>query len=104
MPNNSSHLDVISDAFGLSKLPEAIRNSLLEEIDALVFRSVLFRIMIDMDEDDKNELDDVLDKASDDFDKPFMFLKQKVKDFDQIVLEEVDKIKSENLSLTESFV
>ena len=103
MPNISSHLDIITEAFGLSGLPKSISDSLLEEIDALVFRSVLFRIMIDMDEDDKNELNDVLETAGDDFQKPFSFLKEKVKNFDEIVEEEVMRIKDESLSLTQQF-
>ena len=103
MPNNPAHLDIIAEAFGLSKLPKAVSDSLLEEIDALVFRSVLFRIMIEMDESDKDELNDVLEMAGDDFDKPFSFLKRKTENFDQIVREEVDKIRTESLSLTESF-
>jgi len=103
MSNNPAHLDMIVDAFGLSRLPKAISASLLEEIDALVFRSVLFRIMVNMDEDDKNELNDVLDRAGDDFDKPFSFLNERVKNFDEIVKEEVEKIKNESLSMTQNF-
>lgn len=103
MPNNSSHLDLIAQAFGLSHLPKAVRDSLLEEIDEMVFRSVLFRAMIDMDDEDKEELSDVLDGAGDDFAKPQAFLKEKVKNFDELIKEELEKLKSESLSLTQSF-
>ena len=98
-----SHTDLIVEAFGLSQLPQAVQNSLLEEIDALVFRSVLFRAMVNMDEEDKDHLNDVLANAGDDFQKPFMFLKEKVKDFDQIMKEEVNKIRNESLLSTQSF-
>lgn len=103
MPNNKNHLDIISEAFGLSNLPKAVRDSLLEEIDMLVFRSVLFRIMVNLDEEDKDELNDVLENAGEDFEKPFAFLQNKIKDFDTIVSEEVDRIKNESLSFTQSF-
>ena len=103
MPNNSSHLDLIAEAFGLARLPKAVRDSLLEEIDAMVFRSVLFKIMIDFDAEDKNELHDVLESAGDDFSKPYAFLKEKVKNFDDLIKEEVEKVKKESLSLTQSF-
>ena len=103
MPNNSSHLDLIADAFGLSRLPKAVRDSLIEEIDEMVFRSVLFKVMVEMDDDDKVELGDVLDSAGEDFSKPYDFLKKKVKNFDELIQEEVEKIREESLSLTQSF-
>jgi UDP-glucose 6-dehydrogenase len=103
MPNNSSHLDLIADAFGLSCLPKAVRDSLIEEIDEMVFRSVLFRVMIEMNNDDKEELHDVLDSAGDDFEKPYAFLKDKVKNLDELIKEELEKVKEESLMMTQSF-
>lgn len=103
MPNNKNHLDIISEAFGLSKLPKAAQDSLLEEIDMLVFRSVLFRIMVNLDEEDKDELNDVLENAGEDFEKPFGFLQNKIKNFDKIVYEEVERIKNESGYLVQSF-
>ena len=103
MPNNSTHLDMIADTFGLSILPKSVRDSLLEEIDEMMFRSVLFRVMVDMDEEDKNELHDVLENAGDDFEKPYIFLKEKVKNLDELLKEELEKIKEESLGLTQQF-
>jgi len=103
MTSNSSHLDLIAKSFGLSGLPKAVRDSLLEEINQMVFRSVLFRIMISMDDEDKNELSDVLDNAGDDFAKPYAFLKEKVDNFDGLIEEEVEKIRKESAGLTKSF-
>ncbi len=103
MLNNSSHLDMIAESFGLSKLPKAVRDSILEEIDEVIFRSVLFRVMVDMDDEDKNELSDVLDNAGDDFEKPYSFLKQKVGNFEGLIKEELEKIKKESLALSQSF-
>lgn len=103
MLNNSSHSDLIAEAFGLSGLSKAVRDSLLEEIDEMVFRSVLFRIMVDMNDDDKEELGDVLEGAGDDFEKPYSFLKKKVKNFDSLMKEEMKKIRDESLELTQQF-
>jgi hypothetical protein len=103
MSNNQSHSDIISDVFGLSNLPKAVRDSLLEEIDELVFRAVLFKIMIYMNEDDKNELFDILESAGDNFDKPYAFLKSKVGNFDGLVKEEMMRIREESLPLTKSY-
>ncbi len=56
-----------------------------------------------MDEEDKNELDDVLENAGDDFEKPYSFLQKKVKNFNEIVKEEIQKIREESLSIAQMF-
>jgi hypothetical protein len=56
-----------------------------------------------MDDDDKEQLSDVLENAGDDFEKPYSFLKNKVKDFDTLMKEEMQKIREESLELTHSF-
>ena len=101
--DNKSHLDILAEVFGLSRLPKAVRDSLLEEIDAIVFRSVLFRVMIDLSDEDKDELHDILESAGDDFEKPFNFLKEKVENLDEIIDEELQKIKRESLDLVQQF-
>lgn len=103
MNTNISHLDMVAEAFGLNKLPKAVRDALIEEIDAMVFRSVLFRVMANLDDDDKDELHDVLEQAGDDFEKPYSFLKEKVGNFDEIVKDELAKVRDESLSLTQQF-
>lgn len=102
--NNSTYLDSVIDAFGLSSLPEAVRNSLIEEIDVIIFRSVLFRVLNDLDETDKDELHDILENAGDNFEKPFSFLKTKVKNLDKIIKEEIEKTRTESVNLMEQFV
>jgi len=101
--DNKSHLDILGEVFGLSRLPKAVRDSLLEEIDAIVFRSVLFRVMIDLSDEDKDELHYILESAGDDFEKPFNFLKEKVENLDEIIDEELQKIKEESLDLSQQF-
>ncbi|MEI6480391.1 MAG: hypothetical protein WCO12_02605 [bacterium] len=103
MTTNSSHLDMLAEAFGLSRLPKSVRDALLEEIDVIVFRSVLFRVMVNLDEDDKEELHDILEHAGDDFEKPYTFLNSKVKDFEKIVKDELLKVKNESLELVQQF-
>ena len=103
MTDTSSHLDLAADAFGLNKLPKAVRDALLEEIDAVIFRSVLFRVITKLDEKEKDELHEILEETGDDFEKPFEFLKMKTENFDEIVGEEIEKIKEESLSLTQQF-
>lgn len=102
--SNSSRINVVVDAFGLSSLPEAVRNSLIEELDVIIFRSVLFRVLNELDETDKDDLHDVLENAGDDFDKPFAFLKTKVKSLDKIIKEEINKTREESVHLMEQFV
>lgn len=98
------YLASLAEALGLAKAPQAIRDSLVEEIDTVVFRSVLFRVFTDLDEDDKDELHDILEKTGDDFEKPFAFLAKKIPHLPKIVEEEVEKVKSESEELLEQFV
>ena len=104
MSANYSHLDRVAEAFGLGQLPKAVRDALIEEIDVMIFRSVLFRVMTNLSEEDKNELHEILENAGDDFEKPYNFLKTKTNNFDEIMREEVRKMKSETLALTQQFV
>ena len=103
MSDKYSHLDMVAEAFGLGQLPKAVRDALIEEIDVMVFRSVLFRVMASLSDEDKDELHEILENAGDDFEKPYSFLKTKTKNFDEIVREEVKKVKKETLELKEQF-
>lgn len=103
MTETSLHLNMLSEAFGLNTLPKSIRDALLEEIDTTVFRSVLFRVMVDLNEADKDELHVILEETGDDFEKPYKFLRGKTQNFNEIVADELAKIKEESLALTQQF-
>ena len=94
---------MVAEAFGLGQLPKAVREALIEELDVMIFRSVLFRVMTNLSEEDKDELHEILENAGDDFEKPYAFLKIKTKNFDEIVREEVRKVKKETLALKQQF-
>lgn len=101
---HTAHFDMVARTLGLQHLPLADRNALLEEIDTIVFRAVLFRVISELDESEKEELHTILDQAGDNFAKPYEFLKSKIKNFNTIVDEELEKIKEESLRVVEQFL
>ena len=103
MTTNIAYMNKLAEVFGLQKMPESVRNALLEEIDVLVFRAVLFRVLSVLDDGDKDELHNILENAGDDFEKPYSFLKSKVKNLDEIIKEELNTVKQERLNIVGNF-
>ncbi len=87
-----NYLENLAVKLGLQTLPNAERNALLEDLDMMVFRSVLFRAISALNKQDREDLHLLLDGTDDgSLRLPYEFLRKRVKNFDQIVQEEVKK-------------
>lgn len=83
----------ISDDFGLNKMDPFEQERMIEKIGNLLFELVIARSVDVMDENTVNEFDNVLETAGEDYQKVINFLKEKVPDFDKIVMDEMGRLK-----------
>ncbi|MFZ3011607.1 MAG: DUF5663 domain-containing protein [Minisyncoccia bacterium] len=82
----------ISSVLELENLPPEERQEIILRVGALIYQNVLMRVMEVMKEEDQDEFEKLLDRNAGPEDI-FMFLKEKVKDFEKIIEEEALKFK-----------
>jgi hypothetical protein len=85
----------IESALELENLSPEERQEIILRVGALIYQNVLMRVMETMSEEDQNEFEKLLDGNA----KPeeiFMFLKNKVNNFEEIILEESIKFKEKS--------
>jgi hypothetical protein len=82
----------ISSVLELENLPPEERQETILRVGAVIYQNVLMRVMEVMKEEDQDEFEKLLDKNAGPEDI-FMFLKDKVKDFEKIIEEEALKFK-----------
>ena len=85
---------LIIDDLGFTTLDQKQKDSLVEKISNVVFRKVLLIALPSLPKSDKDKLSDML-KSDEGAQSVASFLQSKVKDFDKIVLQEIDNIKKE---------
>jgi hypothetical protein len=83
----------ILEDFGLGSLDSREQERMIEKIGNLLFESVVERSVDLMDEETMNGFDDAIAEAGNDYQKIISFLKTRVPGFDQIVSEEMSRLK-----------
>lgn len=82
------------NALGLESLTETEQEEALLRIGNIIFQSTLMRVLEELDEAAKAELDKLLSLPSRDEEAILMFLRARVQNFDEIMNEEVVRFKS----------
>lgn len=86
---------------GLDTMPEKDREAALLKIGEIIFKSVLIRILDNLDQAGRKEFDDFLGNRANqqDPDLLYEFLKAKVPNLDELVTEEIAVFKRETLEV-----
>ena len=88
----------ITNVLELDKLSPEEKQETIVRVGALIYQNVLMRVMEMITEADQDEFEKLLDNNA----KPeeiFMFLKNKVADFEKIIDEEANKFKNKASSI-----
>ena len=83
----------IIDILDLDSLPKEEAEEILIRTGALIYQNVLMRAVEEMTEKDQDDFEKMLDNEAEAQDI-FSFLKNRVKDFEKIILEETEKFKN----------
>jgi len=83
----------IAEDFGLGNMDSREQERMIEKIGNLLFESVVERSVDIMDEEAMNDFDEVVSNAGSDYQKVISFLKTRVPGFDEIVSEELSRLK-----------
>lgn len=83
----------IAEDFGLGNMDSREQENMIEKIGNLLFESVVERAIDVMDEEAMNEFDEIVGDAGSDYQKVISFLKSKVPGFNEIVSEELSRLK-----------
>lgn len=83
----------IAQDFGLSKMGAGEQEKMIERIGTLLFEAVVERAVDNMDETTINDFEDLLGKASNDYQLVLGFLKERVPGFGEIVGDELARLK-----------
>lgn len=86
--------DLITE-LGLNDLPEPMKVDLVMKWGNLVQKDIIMRVLRELPESDKSELDGLLARKSEDFEAIYAFLETKLPNLDEIVKEEIDKFRLE---------
>lgn len=84
----------IIDILGLGSLPLEKQEDVLIRIGFLIYQNVLMRVMKTMTNEDKGEFERILDNNGEP-EEIFIFLKNKVPNFEKKIEEEAEKFKNE---------
>lgn len=83
----------IAKDFGLDNMDSREQEGMVEKIGNLLFESVVERAIDVMDEEMMAEFENTVSEAGSDYQKVISFLKSKVPGFNQIVSEELSRLK-----------
>lgn len=83
----------IIEALELETLPKEEGEEILQRIGALIYQNVLMRAMETMSDKNQDEFEEILDKNAGP-EEIFIFLKNKVSNFEKIIDEESEKFKN----------
>lgn len=83
---------------GLESLPEAEKHAMLEKMTALIQKRLMLRVMDALSEEDAQKMARLEQNPQ----EIFAFIAEKVPNFEEIVKEEVIKLKEEMLKATEN--
>lgn len=88
----------IIEILELENLPKEDRDETLIRIGALIYQNVLMRVMEQMSEKDQDDFEKILDNEGTP-QEIFSFLKNSVKDFEKIIIEETEKFKNKSSNI-----
>ncbi len=86
--------DLITE-LGLNDLPEPMKIDLVMKWGGLVQKDIIMRVLRELPESGKEELDRLLARKGDDFEAVYAFLETKLPNLDEIAREEIDKFRLE---------
>lgn len=92
----------IIQALGLDNLPEEEKNKMLEEMGRVVYQNIILRVINELKEEDKDELDAFLETNTDNQEAIYEFLKSKLPNLDEIAAEEVEKFRKDSLDFADA--
>jgi hypothetical protein len=90
--NEEFNKKIVKD-FGLEGMDSREQEKMIEKIGNLLFESVVERAVDEMDEQTMNDFDEVVSNAGSDYQKVISFFKSRVPGFDNIVSEEMSRLK-----------
>ncbi|MEK7200520.1 MAG: DUF5663 domain-containing protein [Patescibacteria group bacterium] len=90
--NNEFNKKIVED-FGLGNMDSREQEKMIEKIGNMLFESVVERAVDVMDEEMMNDFDEVVGTAGSDYQKVISFLKSRVPGFNEIVSEELSRLK-----------
>lgn len=93
--------DLISE-LGLQDLPEPMKVDLVMKWGGLVQKDIIMRVLRELPEPAKEELDDLLAKKGNNFEAVYAFLETKLPNLDEITKEEIEKFRLEMLDTFKS--
>jgi len=88
----------IIEILDLDNLPKEEREEILIRIGAVIYQNVLMRAMKTMTEKDQDDFEKILDSEGNP-EEIFNFLKNRVKDFEKIIIEEAEKFKNKTSNI-----
>ena len=103
MVKNILSQNIIS-ALGIGSLPPEKQEEILESFGNIIFQAVLIRLMTELDEAGKDEFVKLLENSNGEDDAVLNFLKEKLPNLDEIVAQEVAKIKGESVDFLNQVV
>jgi adenylosuccinate synthase len=83
----------IARDFGLGSMNSEEQERMIEKIGNLLFEAVVEKSVDEMDEEALNDFDQVIDSAGNDYQKIISFFKDRVPKFNEIVTEEMSRLK-----------
>lgn len=98
---NDTNLSRVLDALQISELPLEEQEALLLDLNSLVFRGSVARIMERMDEHGRDEFAKLIDGGADE-EAVEAFLRSRVPDVDSAVAETVKEISDDILAVTDT--
>ncbi|MEK9154761.1 MAG: hypothetical protein AAB596_01690 [Patescibacteria group bacterium] len=87
---------------GLDTLPQEEQESALLSIGRIIFQGVLIKVLDELNDKDKDELEKLLAEKSDDEAAILNFLRAKVANLEEIIKSEVERFKKESVDFTKS--
>src|SRR3989344_4676425 len=83
----------IANDFGLQNMPREEQEKFIERIGNMLFEAVVERSIDSMDEKTANDFETLIGTVSGDYDKVITFLKSNIPAFQEIVSDEMSRLK-----------
>ncbi len=87
--------DNLVNQLGLDDLSQEKKMELIMKWGDIIQKDVLMRVLKELPEESKAELDKLLTKEKDNFKEIYKFLEEKISNLDEIVKEEIEKFRKE---------
>ncbi|MBI5306388.1 hypothetical protein HZB04_02300 [Candidatus Wolfebacteria bacterium] len=100
---NTLQTNIIKE-LGLENLSDERKMEIMLGVGRIVQQNVILRILDELKEKDKDEFDKFLEKNEGNEEAIYKFLKSKIFNLDDIINEEIKKIKGESIDLMQKIV